>query len=47
MLFYETCTYIDTKMIVTLFVTVGNRTNDKGEIRQGIHFIKRNTHLAS
>ena len=23
MLFYETCTYIDSKMIVTLFVTVG------------------------
>ena len=32
-LFYEACTYIDSKMIVTLFVTFGNRTNDKGEIR--------------
>ena len=47
MLFYEACTYIDSIMIVTLFVTVGYRTNDKGESRQGIHLINRNTHLAS
>ena len=51
MLFYEGAylhyTYIDSKMVVTLFVTVGNRTNDKGEIRQGTQSTNRKTHLAS
>ena len=41
--------YIDSKMIVTIIVTVSNRTNGRRAIRQGtqVHCVKWYNHLAS